>query len=1253
MLMIAPPTPEEIEAAVDLAEQWLRRAAELQTPQERRQQAELERMVANPGDKATMVEMTDQAFRTRTPWRAADQLAHILDVQGIPRFFSPFDQTLLRGFQSFGGYLPGVAVPLVKEKMRRETANVILPAEPEPLGEHLRARRAEGIRMNINFLGEAILGEGEAARRLQKYRAALANPDITCISVKASTIDSQILPISFRHCVAVLRERLASLFREAILWPTPAANGRKVPKFVYLDMEEYRDMRLTATALTQALDQPGLETARAGIALQAYLPDSFLVLNELIQWAQGRTARGGMPLTIRVVKGANLEMERVDASIAGFPQAPYDNKLDTDANYKRMLRRLIDPQVASSVRVGVASHNLFDIALATVWANRAGTLDAVQFEMLEGMANHQRRALMEQTGDMLLYAPVCSREDFIHAIGYLIRRLDENTGPANFLRHSFRLTPDSPAWQHLADDFRQACRRMSTVPAQPRRTQDRRQPPDQPPVAAHWSRFVNEPDTDWTLSANLEWAAQIVEQWQPRQGDAATIIGRDGIPVTTDRARPTLPADSDAASRPELPTGRSEDPSRPGALVARFFEAGPGDVDSAIRTARDDPSGWRTLDFSARNEILRGAAQRLRIRRGDLIGAAIAEAGKTITEVDPEVSEAIDFTEFYPLAVARFHDPESPCHAGIRARGRGVVVVVSPWNFPIAIPCGGIAAALAAGNTVILKPSSDTPLVAALICECFWDAGVPRDALRWLPCRDVETAQRLVSHPAVDVVILTGGTETARSILRSRLGIELFAETGGKNATVVTALADRDLAIKHVVQSAFGHSGQKCSATSLLLLEQELHDDPTFRETLADAVLSLRVGSAWDTATRVAPLIRPPSGPLARAIGQLEPGESWLVQPEVSPTNPSLVSPGVKWGVTPGNFTHRTELFGPILAVIPFRHLDEAIAIVHATGFGLTSGLQSLDDREQEQWRESVRAGNLYINRGTTGAIVLRQPFGGMGASALGPGVKAGGPHYVVPLLDFTEVPTTRPAQPPSFAESESEPETASTDWDPAKTRSGRSVDEPTADLLPESLTELLLAVDTSEPEIALAPADRDRLKAAIESIAQAAAEEFNREHDCVRLLGQDNLRRYLAVPRLRIRLGPDNSLPDVLIAAAAAVAVDCRAAFSHREGECDRQIEVLAQAIDGWARRMELVEESDEELAAAIRAGQVDRLRMLSRTPEPPVVTHACIDRFVPVVRQPVVANGWVELLWCLQEQSISHDYHRYGNLGRRNQPQ
>ncbi len=285
-------------------------------------------------------------------------------------------------------------MPLVKEKMQHETANVILPAEQELLVSHLAERRREGVRMNVNHLGEALLGERDAQRRLEKYLAVLQRPEIEVISVKISTIYSQISPLARKHTVEELCDRLELLFRAAARGTFERQDGSVVPKFVYLDMEEYRDMHLTADAFMQTLDRPGLERVEAGIALQAYIPDSYLVQRTLLAWARQRVAAGGAPMTIRLVKGANMEMERVEASIEGWPQAPYKTKSDTDANYKRMLHEALLPENRDAVRLGVASHNLFTLSYGLVVAHAAGMLDRVQFEMLEGMANHQRRGVV-------------------------------------------------------------------------------------------------------------------------------------------------------------------------------------------------------------------------------------------------------------------------------------------------------------------------------------------------------------------------------------------------------------------------------------------------------------------------------------------------------------------------------------------------------------------------------------------------------------------------------------------------------------------------------------------------------------------------------------------------------------------------------------------------------------------------------------------------------------------------------------------
>ncbi|MGO8688377.1 MAG: proline dehydrogenase family protein [Thermoguttaceae bacterium] len=1187
------PQPPAIQKALLLAARLQDRVVALQTPAERRQQAELDRMLQHPQDKATLALLTDQAFRTAAPRRALGQFIHIVQSQGVPQYFNPLQQVLLRALQKFGPCAPAIAVYAVKEQMRRQTANVILPAEPATLLPHLRARHAEGVRMNVNFLGEAILGEEEARHRLLLNLQGLQAAEVEVISIKISTIYSQISPLARDHTVATLCDRLELLYRTAAHLRFTRPDGDTAAKFVYLDMEEYRDMDLTAEAFMRTLERPGLEKAAAGIVLQAYIPDSFAYQKRLCHWARGRVAAGGAPITLRIVKGANLESERCEASQKGWPQAPYMSKLETDANFHRMVCEAMKPENVAAVRVGIASHNLFDLAFALVLAVENGVLDHVQFEMLEGMANPQRRALLELTENLLLYAPLCHKEDFINAIGYLIRRLDENTGPENFLRYAFRITAGSAEWRRLEEKFVAAAAAAENVSAAARRTQNRQLPP--PPanaVARGWQHLENEPDTDFSLPHNSDWAKHLVAAWAPRHGSAAAEI-------------PLVVAGE------EIRDGRRvrecTDPSRPGVVVGRYRQADPGDVDRAVACAAADPDGWRALAPAERFARLGRVADELRRCRADLMGAALADGGKTLPESDPEVSEAIDFVEFY-RANARWWQ-EFPT---LRARPKGVVAVVSPWNFPIAIPCGGVAAALAAGNTVILKPASDAVLVAWELCRSFWRGGISQKTLQFLPCSGGQEGRQLVNHPDVNAVILTGGTETALQMLADKPSLALSAETGGKNATIVTALADRDQAIKHVIHSAFSHAGQKCSATSLLLLEAEVYDDARFKHALCDAVQSMTVGSAWELKTKIGPLIRPPTGDLDNALKTLDPGESWAVLPRRLENNRNLWSPGVKYGVRPGSYSHRTEFFGPVLSVIRFESLAEAIDIVNQTGYGLTSGLQSLDDREHRQWLAGIRAGNLYINRTTVGAVVLRQPFGGMGKSAFGPGIKAGGPNYVAEFMDLAD------AEGGGAAETPADPLLADL-W--ARLQGGGPV--PAAEL--------------------------PRLLAAVGSYAKNFAEEFAAQHDHFRLVGQDNFRRYLPVRELRVRIHPADTAFEVLARFSAAKTVGCRITVSTPPGYQSPLIEFLRTLIPLWPDSLEFVEESDEALASVVRERRTDRVRFAAADRVPAVVQQAAAVSGVYLASQPVLIEGHVELLWYVQEQSISFDYHRYGNLGPR----
>ena len=742
-----------IEDAIALAARWQERAAALMTRPERARSRKMARLMRDPRDKIILTGLIDQGFRSADPRRAADQLVHLFTSHGVPRFFTPTEKALLHLFLRFGRLAPGAAVPRVIARLRADTRHTIISGERERLHAYLDERQADGIRVNVNHLGEEVLGEAEARVHMESYLADLRDPKIESIAVKISTVCAQIHPLAFEETVDRIAERLAVLYREAAGRTFVGPDGRRRTKSVTLDMEAYRDLGLTAAAFMRTLDRPEFASFFAGMALQAYLPDSFGMLREITRWAVRRVEAGGSPVKVRIVKGANLEMEQLESSLFDWPPAPYDDKRDVDANWKRMVTFGLQPEHARAVRLGVASHNVFDLAYAYTVATRNGVRDGFTFEMIEGMANHVRRAVHETGCDLLTYAPVAEDRHFINAVAYLIRRLDENTGPRNFLRHVNGLKAGTPVWRMLAERFRASAQRMPTLAAEPHRRQNRlseafpRERSNGPEAA-----FRNEANTDWALAPNRAWAEEIRRRWKKQPGDPPV-----DVPLVVAGKEVTV-------GRRMLKTlDPNQLPQR--VCVSRCALAGPEDVRRAVACAKEDPDGWRALTARRRRRILALAALEIRRARGDLIGATAATTGKLFTEADPEVSEAVDFAEFYPRAAEAYYRLHS-----LRCHGKGVGVVVTPWNFPIAIPCGGITAALAAGNTVVFKPSSDAILVGWLLCRCFWKAGVPRTALQFLPCEGGSSGAELTGHPGVDFVILTGGTETGLRILRAAAG---------------------------------------------------------------------------------------------------------------------------------------------------------------------------------------------------------------------------------------------------------------------------------------------------------------------------------------------------------------------------------------------------------------------------------------------------------------------------------------------------
>ena len=1152
------PDAELATAAVGLAAKLLGEANRVLRPAERKQADQMAAMMNDPAGKAFTFAMADQVFRPPSAAREARRFRDLISDYGVPRYLPPAARAAMRLGGAASAIAPGIVMPLVAGRMRRESASVILPAEDDKLHQHIRRRHESGMRMNLNQLGEAVLGEEEAGHRLESNLTRLADPAIDYISVKISAIFSQIHLVALDETLIAIKERLRPLYRAAML--NRRSDGS--PKFVNLDMEEYRDLRLTCTAFRELLEEPEFMGLEAGIVLQAYLPDAWPVQRELNTWALERVAAGGAGIKIRIVKGANLAMEKVDAETHDWPLAPYGSKVEVDANFKRMLHEGCRPGNTRAVRLGVASHNLFDLAYALLLRAREGVEDRVELEMLEGMANHQARAVRDAADGLLLYAPVVRREDFHSAIAYLVRRLEENTSPENFLHDLFGMEPGDAAWERQKTRFLDACDRMGTTTAGARRTQDRS-------LEARESQqeFHNEPDTDWSLPRNVRWIREKV-----------AAMRREELPF--------IPLQIGGTDEPGSSWAEGSDPSRPGHVAYRHALAGPDEIERALEVAVSARESWKQRGAEQRAAILRQVAATLAARRGEAIATMVLDAGKAVMEADAEFSEAIDFATYYAGGFSREGGFD-----GLACEPLGTVLVTPPWNFPFAIPCGGILAALVAGNTVILKPAPETVLTARVMVNALWDAGVPREVLQFLPCPDNEIGRSLVTDPRIDAVVLTGAYETARMFLSWKPDLRLFAETSGKNALIITAAADPDLAMKDLVKSAFGHAGQKCSAASLAIIEAELYDDPGFRRRLRDAAASLKTGTPWDFDSIVTPVIREPGDALKRALTTLDAGEEWLLEPRMINGNPCLWSPGIKLGVTPDSWFRRTECFGPVLGLVRADDLDHAIRIQNDSGFGLTGGIHSLDPAEIVKWREQAEVGNAYINRSITGAIVRRQPFGGWKRSCFGPGAKAGGPNYVFLFATWRDDGLPQLRGP-----------------------------------IPAPVERLLESLGSR-----FSGADIDALRAAAGSDAWWMAREFGIEHDPTGLVCESNVFRYRPFKRCLIRAA--DGVTDLAIARMILAA-----------GAAGQEIELsIPPGREAPVPSIPTRLETSLELATRLETSVHDLIRCPSPDDR---LRLAAIETGVRLVSHDPVLSGKIELLGHFREQSVSETQHRHGTV-------
>lgn len=1139
--------------SVELVRAWLDRAATLHRRPDQASQR-LADLLKDPDGPAFALGFVDRVLRPEDLRVAAANLREL----GLnpPAFLSGILRGLVWLGAVFAPIFPYIVVPIARAALKGLISHLIIDASDKTLHTSLKHLTKRGDRLNINLLGEAVLGHGEARRRLEGVSRLIERDDVDYVSVKVSSVVAQLQMWTYDYTVERVVDALVPLYEKAA-----ATNP---PTFINLDMEEYRDLEMTLDVFQRVMSTPSLKNYYAGIVLQAYLPEALGAMQRLNAFAQKRVEAGGAQLKVRVVKGANLQMEQVDASLHDWPLAVLPSKQDSDTNYKRVLEWSLTPERASAIRIGVAGHNLFDLAFAHLLATKRGVTDHIDYEMLVGMAPDQADAVRETVGPLILYTPVVHSNEFDAAVGYLVRRLDENASPENFMSAVFDLHNSDDIFAREEQRFRSSLSALTAKAPPSNRVQDRLAD-DASVSACELGEFDNEPDSDLSIPANQEWARKIVTH-------ASSARGKNlGLKTLREGA---------------IPDER-------GPIEGRIA------VDTVVDQLRRGSVEWQALGAEGRGRILLSVAQELGKRRLELLSVMMQEAGKTLPEGDPEVSEAIDFARYYAQQAFELENID-----GARFTPVKLTVVAPPWNFPVAIPTGSVTSALAAGSAVIIKPAPQVRRCAAVMVEALWAAGVPKSALRLVDVSEGELGRGLISHPQVDRVTLTGGFDTA-SLFRSwRADLPVLAETSGKNALVITPSADIDLAVADLAKSAFGHAGQKCSAASLAIVVGSVAQSERFTRQLLDAVTTMHVGFPDDPRTIMGPVIEAPGPKLRSGLTELGEGESWLLEPRALDDTGRLWSPGIRVGVKPGSEFHQTEYFGPVLGIIQARSLEEAVRIQNSVPYGLTAGIHSLDPDEVAYWLDTVEAGNLYVNRGITGAIVRRQPFGGWKKSTVGPTAKAGGPNY---LFAFGSWSTAEAAEPAEAFE------------------------------VPAGIERLMEICDEG-----LGDEGRAMLTRALANDEQVWARHFGASVDLSQLGVERNVFRYRP-GEVTVRISAFTPVHEALRVLFAGLRAGAAIHVSTSENLPEGLDELLREGAAFGTKLASFVVESEMDFVERVRSNPPEKLRLLSGS-ESVLYVQFDGDASIAIYGNPVTESGRVEMLPFVKEQAVSVTAHRFG---------
>jgi RHH-type proline utilization regulon transcriptional repressor/proline dehydrogenase/delta 1-pyrroline-5-carboxylate dehydrogenase len=882
--------------------------------------------------------------------------------------------------------VPWISGPILRWNVSEMARQFIAGRNPNDVMRTLRKRWTQKIGFTVDLLGETVVSETEAdeyaaryldlleglARETKNWTDPLGKNSelfpVVNLSVKISALYSQINPADPADAVAHLTPKLRPLLRRA----------RELGAFINFDMESYAHKNTTLELFkTVFTEEEFKDWPHAGIVAQAYLRDSEADLRDLIEWSRARGTR----FAVRLVKGAYWDYETTKSRQNGWDCPVYLQKPESDANFETLTRLLLENE--SIVTSAFGSHNVRSIAHAQALAEELGIdRSRFEFQLLYGMAGPIKRALVEMGYRVREYCPV---GELLPGMSYLVRRLLENTSNEGFLRAKF--SENLPAEDLLRDpcEILRGSRNGVRPPSNATINMTTTTPKTQ-----RGASYENAPLTNIALPENQEKMRAALRE-QRKQFGRRVPLTINGEKIWTDNMFSSV------------------NPSQPDQIVGYAAEAGIPEAERAVAAARAAFEKWRRTSFEERCQLLERAAEILERRRFELSALEVFEVGKPWVEADGDIREAIDFCTFYarqmrligrPRLTQNVPGEESYQHYW----PRGVALVIAPWNFPMAILCGMVSAALVTGNTVIMKPSEQSVIIGAMLMEIYEEAGVPPGVLNFLNGKGSVIGAHMVDHKDVDLIAFTGSREVGLGIWESagktregqRELKRVICEMGGKNAMIVDSDADLDEAIVDSIYSAFGFQGQKCSALSRLIVLEENYD--RVMERLLGAAASVRVGNPEEPGIVVGPVID--EAAYRRILDYIEVGKkeaTLAYQAKEVPPHGYFIPPTIFTGVKPNMRIAREEIFGPVLSVLKVRDLDEAIEVANGTDYALTGGFFSRSPANIQRIKAQLEAGNVYINRPCTGAIVGRHPFGGFKMS--GSGTKAGGEDYLLNFL--------------------------------------------------------------------------------------------------------------------------------------------------------------------------------------------------------------------------------------------------------------